>query len=162
MIDTFVLLCVGILEPRKAQASLVESFATVASAFPEAILVLVGDHSSGYSDAVHMQARRLGIASRVRFEQITKDVYRWYGVADALVSASDIESLPRSVLEAMAFGVPVAATEIFGLPELLTDGRTGWLFRDRDLDSLTAVLVRMLSTPVDERRAPVEPHGSRG
>ncbi len=53
----------------------------------------------------------------------------------------------------MAFGVPVAATEIFGLPELLTDGRTGWLFRERDLESLTAVLARILSTPVDERRA---------
>ena len=60
------------------------------------------------------------------------DTYPWYRAADLLVSASDIESLPRSVLEAMCFRVPVLATSIFGLPELISDGETGFLFEPGD------------------------------
>ena len=50
-------------------------------------------------------------------------------MSDLLVCASDVESLPRTVLEAMAWELPVLATAVYGLPELIEDGETGWLCR---------------------------------
>jgi glycosyltransferase involved in cell wall biosynthesis len=76
---------------------------------------------------------------------------RWHGAADVLVCASDLESLPRVVLEAMAFETPVLASRVFGLPEVIEDGRTGWLCEARDVASLTAALDRVLGTPVAQR-----------
>ena len=77
----------------------------------------------------------------------------WYGVSDFLVCASDVESLPRTVLEAMAWERPVLATRVFGLPELIDDGRTGWLCEPRDIEALATGIDRALSTGPEERAA---------
>ena len=82
---------------------------------------------------------------------ITPDVQAWYGIADVLVCASDIESLPRTVLEAMAWETPVLATSVFGLPELIDDGETGWLCEPRDVGALADALDRVLRVPSAER-----------
>ena len=68
------------------------------------------------------------LGPRLRLEPIAQDPYRWYHAADALMLASDIESMPRSLLEAMAFGLPVVAASAWGVPELVTDGVNGFLF----------------------------------
>ena len=73
-------------------------------------------------------------------------------MADVLVCASDIESTPRTVLEAMAWETPVLGTRVFGLPELIDDGETGWLCQPRDLPALAAGLDRVLSLPAEERQ----------
>jgi glycosyltransferase involved in cell wall biosynthesis len=148
--EATVLLCMGTYEPRKAQAALVLAFAEVAHDFPEALLVLVGDNGSPYARGVHEIVRRLALQDRVRLLPIVEDTYHWYAVADVFISASDVESLPRSVLEAMAFDVPVAAASVFGLPELIEDGATGMLFPPRDVDALVDAMRRVLSmTPTE-------------
>ena len=76
-------------------------------------------------------------------EPVQPDVYRWYHASDVLVCASDVESLPRTMLEAMAFGRPVASTAVFGIPELVEDGVSGWLCGDRDLGALRQMLERV-------------------
>ncbi len=76
---------------------------------------------------------------------------KWYGMADILVCASDVESLPRTVLEGMAWETPVLATNVFGLPELITDTETGWLFEPRDVSKLADGIERALSSDRDER-----------
>jgi D-inositol-3-phosphate glycosyltransferase len=74
-------------------------------------------------------------------------------LADLLVCASDIESLPRSILEAMAFELPVVSTDVFGVATLLDDGRTGWLTQVSDVRSLTATLDRVVRLDRSERAA---------
>jgi glycosyltransferase involved in cell wall biosynthesis len=95
---------------------------------------------------------RLGVADRVRIVPIVKDTYSWYRAADVLVCASDIESLPRSVLEAMCFGVPILATNVFGLSELLADGENGFLFEPRDVGRAANALDRVLGLDPEELR----------
>jgi glycosyltransferase involved in cell wall biosynthesis len=73
-------------------------------------------------------------------------------LADLMVCASDVESLPRSVLEAMAWETPVVATAVFGLPELIEHDRTGWLCAPRDVRALADALDRALGTPDAELR----------
>lgn len=146
-----VLLCMGVFEARKAEIPLLHAFAPIAARFPEALLVLVGAHPSPYTDAVRSVVEELHMQDSVQLIPIDEDAYRWYAMADVLVSASDIESLPRSMLEAMTFGLPVAAADVFGVGELIDDGQTGWLFAARDVDALTTALRRVLDTPAQER-----------
>lgn len=142
-----VLLSMGTIEPRKGQGLLTEAFAAVAYRHRDAVLCLVGDLKTPYSRAIAAAAARAGLQDRVRLEPVTDDAVTWYLAADALVGASDVESLPRSVLDAMALGLPVVETPVFGLGELLTDSVTGLLFEPGDLAAATDALDRLLDLP---------------
>jgi D-inositol-3-phosphate glycosyltransferase len=149
--DATVLLCVGTFETRKAQAALVMAFAQIANTFPEAVLVLIGAIRSSYSDAVRGLVVELGLESRIRVEPVVDDVFEWYLCADVFVLGSDVESMPRTLLEAMAFEKPILSTRAFGIAELIEDGRTGLLVEPRDLLALEDGLSRVLSMPIAER-----------
>jgi D-inositol-3-phosphate glycosyltransferase len=83
---------------------------------------------------------------------MTPDVQLWFGLSDLVICPSDIESIPRTVLEAMAWEAPVPATSVFGLPELIKDGENGWLCEPRDLAVLASALERSLASSQEERR----------
>ncbi|HEV2310627.1 MAG TPA: glycosyltransferase family 4 protein, partial [Acidimicrobiia bacterium] len=150
--DETVLLCIGVFEPRKAQALLAAAFSRLADDHPTARLVMVGETESDYSRHVRQFVKRLGLKDRVRLEPLDANPYRWYRVADAFVVASDLESLPRVVLEAMAFEVPVVATSVWGIPELVREHETGILFPPRDVGALTQALKAMLNMDPLERQ----------
>jgi glycosyltransferase involved in cell wall biosynthesis len=149
-----VILCVGTIEPRKAQVALAQAFALIAPGHPRARLVFVGGRNNEETRLLADQIDASAAGDRIELLPITPDVQRWYGIADVFVSASDIESLPRTVLEAMAWETPVLATRVFGLPELIEDGKTGWLCEPRDVESLADGMDRVL-TAAAERRAEV-------
>jgi glycosyltransferase involved in cell wall biosynthesis len=163
--DARVVLCLASIEPRKAQALLAQAFAQVADRHPHAVLALVGatadDYSAGYRAALNQYVQRAGLAQRVRIEPVTEDPFAWHVAADVVVCASDIESLPRSITEAMAFGTPVLSTRVFGVPELIQDGRSGWLCGPRDLGELAAGLDRALAASGDERRQLIDAAGGQ-
>ena len=81
------------------------------------------------------------------------DTNPWHFAADVFVCASDIESLPRSILEAMAFSTPIISTDPFGIPELIVDGETGYLCRTRDVGALREMLERTGTTDPGTLRA---------
>jgi glycosyltransferase involved in cell wall biosynthesis len=112
---------------------------------PDWIVVFVGGSDSAYCDAVTRSLAETGLAGRARVEPVDADAYRWYRAADVLLSASDMESLPRSMLEAMCFGTPIVSTSVFGVPDLLGEGRCGFLFSPNDLDATIAVLDEVLA-----------------
>jgi glycosyltransferase involved in cell wall biosynthesis len=150
--DATILLCMGTIEPRKAQAMLASSFADVATRHPEAMLVMVGDRDDIYCRALRTLIDTLGLADRVHLVPIVDDTRPWYRMADVLVSASDLESMPRSILEAMAYGLPVVAARAFGVAEIVEDEVTGWLFEPRDAAALGQALDRVLGLPAHVRR----------
>ncbi|HEX3174081.1 MAG TPA: glycosyltransferase family 4 protein [Solirubrobacterales bacterium] len=150
--DAEVVLCVGTIEPRKAQLPLTQAFGSIAERHPRARLVFVGGRDDADTEAVAEFIDAAGLHDRVQIVPVTPDVLPWYQMADLLVCASDIESLPRTVLEAMAFETPVLATNVFGLPELIDDGETGWLCEPRDMRALAAALERALGSSQEERR----------
>ncbi len=150
--DDEVVLCVGTIEPRKAQLPLAQAFGSIAARHPRAKLVFVGAREDQSTEALADFVAGSGLAERVELVPVTPDVHPWYAIADIFVCASDIESLPRTVLEAMAFETPVLATNVFGLPELIEDGETGWLCEPRDTLALAAALDRVLGSSAEERR----------
>ncbi|SOD71853.1 glycosyltransferase involved in cell wall bisynthesis [Jatrophihabitans sp. GAS493] len=139
-----VLLCMGVFQERKSQLALVMAYAEIAQVFPDARLVLVGDHPTEYAACVRQIVAALGLDEFIRIIPIQPETYPWYQAADILVSASDVESLPRSVLESMAFGLPTLAVDVFGLNEVIRDGENGWLCQPRSGTSLLAGLRRAL------------------
>ena len=151
--DADVVLCMASVEQRKGQALLARAFAEVAGDHPRAELALVGDQGGAYSDALRSFLAASGLEGRVRIEPMTSDPYRWHGVVDIFALASDLESSPFAVLEAMAFGTPALACRVFGLPELVREGETGLLCEPSDVSDLARCLDRMLGMDGSERGA---------
>ncbi|MDQ2632098.1 MAG: glycosyltransferase family 4 protein [Actinomycetota bacterium] len=151
--DARAIVCIGTVEPRKAQALLAQAFDQIAARRPDAHLYFVGGRKDHDSEALRRYIASSPNRDRIELIPLTPDVQPWYGMADILVSASDVESLPRTVLEAMAWETPVLATDVFGLPELITDGETGWLCEARDLEALAGGLDHALDANPEERAA---------
>jgi D-inositol-3-phosphate glycosyltransferase len=147
-----VVLVLGTIEARKNQTLIAEAFAAAADSYPDSMLVFVGDTGSAYAVALRHFVREAHLNARIRIEKVTKDIDSWYRAADLFMSASDIESLPRTLLEAMAFGLPILATSVFGVPELIDDGLNGFLFEPRSLRAASESLKRVLCMPGDELR----------
>jgi D-inositol-3-phosphate glycosyltransferase len=82
---------------------------------------------------------------------LTADPFEWHVAADVLVCASDNESLPRVILEAMAFEPLVVSTDIFGIPEVIQDGVTGFLCRSRDEYEMSEQLSAALAMRPEHR-----------
>jgi D-inositol-3-phosphate glycosyltransferase len=156
--DTLALLCMGTIEPRKGQLNLAQAFARSARLRgSDCELIFVGAiEGAQYAEELRLLVDGFGTgrgAPRIRIEPVQPDIHRWYHACDVLVCASDVESLPRSMLEVMAFGRPVASTAVFGIPDLVEDGVSGFLCRDRDLGALRGMLERVAGTERDELAA---------
>jgi len=146
-----LLVCVGSVEPRKGQALLATAFALVADEFPRARLVLVGATDDPYSHGIRAFVNRLGLGGRIQVCDAEPTPFRWYRSADGVVVPSDLESMPRVLIEAMAFAVPVVATDIWGIPELVRPGENGLLCAPRDVEALADALREFLRLPSDAR-----------
>jgi glycosyltransferase involved in cell wall biosynthesis len=138
------------LDPPKRVDLAVRALAEVRGTFPEAELQLVGD-GSRRAEAERLVAA-LGVGDAVRFLGVREDVPDILSRASCAVLASDYEGCPFAVLEAMAAGVPVVATAVGGLPELLEHGRTGLLVPPGDAAALAAALRQLLADPQRARR----------
>ena len=93
------------------------------------------------------EAAALGIAARIEFLGTRHDVPELLGAADIFVLSSRSECLPMSIIEAMAAGAAVVASDVGGVPELVVDEKTGILVRPGDPEALTAALARLIHNP---------------
>ena len=116
-----------------------------AAAIPELDLVIAGDGSCRAT--LEATAAELGIAERVHFLGYRSDPAALLANADLFVLPSLVEGFPLSVVEAMAAGVPVVASDIGGTREAVEHERTGLLVPPRDADALAAAIRRTLSDP---------------
>lgn len=149
--DEVALVCVGTYEARKAQAALSRAFLRVAHLYPSARLVLVGDAPGPYSDALHAVLEVEPGAAQIRTIGVTSAINEWYYAADAFVLASDVESLSRAMLEAMAFGAIPVVSDVFGTASVVQDGVTGILFDPTSMVDVQRALTRFLELSPDER-----------
>lgn len=139
----------GRLHPQKGFEYLVEAIALLANAFPNLTLVLAGDGECG--DKLRDQAASLGILDRVVFLGYCADVRIVYDAIDIFALSSLCEALPYALLEAMSHELPVAATDVGGIPEVVAPGTTGYVAPVRDAAGL-AVCLRSLLESADLRR----------
>lgn len=131
---------VGSLVPRKGVDQIIRALARTDGAV-DATLTIVG---SGPEDAaLRALAAAENVDAKVRFAGSlpAEEVSHCLGRADVFVLASHSEGRPNAVLEAMATGLPVIASDISGIRELVRHGQSGLLFRDGDIDQLAACMI---------------------
>jgi glycosyltransferase involved in cell wall biosynthesis len=139
-----LVLFLGRLEAEKGIYDLLEAVAAVRTGMPDLRLVCAGE---GDRIGVARYAERLGIAEAVKFTGWVGPSGKRALLEHAAVFAlpSYKEALPASLIEAMAAGVPVVASPVGGIPEVVTDGASGFLVGAGDTKSLQRALTRVLS-----------------
>jgi glycosyltransferase involved in cell wall biosynthesis len=137
------LLSVGRFRPPKDFTTLVRAMATLEPG--TARLRIAGDGPD--RPALEAEIARLDVAHAVELLGTRGDVDQLLAAADLFVLSSDSEGLPMSVLEAMAAGLPVVASRVGGIPELVGDGETGALVPPRDSAALAAAIRRIAGDP---------------
>ncbi len=97
--------------------------------------------------ALGARSRQLRLTDRVRFTGLRDDIPRLLGGIDVLVCPSDTEGTPRAIVEAMLAGVPIVATAVGGVPDLIVDGESGVLVAPGSATQLAAAVGRLLDQP---------------
>jgi glycosyltransferase involved in cell wall biosynthesis len=139
---------VGNLSPVKGQLELIRAFAKARKRVPNLALLVVGsalfNRADGYQKQLSAEVRALGLDHCVRFLGERNDVPAIMGALDLLVMNSRSEAFPLVALEGMAAGVPVLATAVGGLPELITHEENGWLVPWGDEEKLIDGIASLL------------------
>lgn len=141
--DSIVVGNVGRLSPEKGQEVFLRAAAQLAAEEPRLRLVLAGDGPD--EAALRALATTLGIADRVIFTGHLADVRPLYRDLDVLALTSFTEGFPNVVLEALCMGVPVLATDVGGVREIITDGDTGVLVTAGDTQQIGSGLRRLVT-----------------
>jgi sugar transferase (PEP-CTERM/EpsH1 system associated) len=147
--DTPIIGSVGRLAEIKQLDVLIRAFARVRRGCPDAHLLLVGDGlERGNLEAL---SEELGLGRAVHFAGYQSGVADYLHAMNCFALTSRSEGTPQAVLEASVAGLPVVATRVGGIPEIIEDGRTGVLFEPGDEESLADTLLNFIRDPESAR-----------
>jgi len=141
--DARVIAMVGRLEKQKGHACLIDAAALLKGKYPDVVFLLVGDGE--LRDQLVEQAQRRKIIDNIVFLGNCDDVPAILGASDLFVLPSIYEGIPLVVLEAMAAGLPVIATDIAGTRELIESGVDGVLVATEDSEAIAHAIDDVLS-----------------
>lgn len=141
---------VGRLHPQKDFSLFLDVAARIAERNAAVRFVIAGDGPE--SGPLREKAAALGLADRVRFAGHVSDMREIYASADALLLTSRYEGTPLTVLEAMAMRVPVVASRLDGIAEVITDGADGFLVPRGDVDAFADRVLALLADPALRKR----------
>ena len=156
--DPFRVLFVGYLRPEKGVDVLLQAFAQVLDEVPEAELHIVGPEvprKEAVADALFEVLERLQERATVRFlghQPYGPALFRCFADADVLALPSRSEGTPRVLVEARAFGCPVVASRVGGVPTSVEHGIDGLLVPPDDAGALAQALLRIAHEPALRRR----------
>jgi glycosyltransferase involved in cell wall biosynthesis len=141
---------VGRLSLEKGFDLLIQAIGRLVEQRVDVQLVVVGEGDQRAN--LEREIVRLGLTDRVLLAGFRSDTLDWYQAMDVYCLSSLTEGLPNVVLEAMALEVPVVATKVAGVPDLLGQGASGVLVDPGDVAALTAALARVLADEAGRRR----------
>ncbi len=150
--EKFAWLAAGRFEFQKDYDNMLRAFATLSEDERAQTILLVSGTGSLERQTMGL-AEELRIAGDVRFLGRRADMPDLLNAADAFVMSSAFEGSPMALLEAAATGIPIVATAVGGIPEIVVDGRTGFLSEPRNPPALGERMRLMMSLPGPERRA---------
>ena len=148
--DAVVVACVAVMIDGKGHDVLLAAWREVRRDFPHAVLVLTAD---GYlRGGLEVLAGQLGIQESVRFVGFVPDLSVVYSRASLVVLASRSEGQSLTLLEAFAYGLPVVATSVGGIPEVVLPGETGLLVEPDDAPGFARAMKRLMGDADLRRR----------
>jgi len=145
----------AMLHPKKGQKYLVEAFSRLAGEYPEVELVIAGDGGEGRN--LREMARALPHSDRIRFLGFVTDMESFYRGIDVFVLPSLTEPFGYVLIEAMAGSLPVIASHVEAIPEIVVHEETGLLVPPADTTALCEAMERLVMSPESRRQM-----GARG
>jgi glycosyltransferase involved in cell wall biosynthesis len=142
--------CLGMVASflsHKGHRYIIEAMPLITPEFPDVSLTLVGGGPT--REDMESLAQRLGVAQFVRFLGFCslRDTLGWMNRFDIVVHSSDMEGMPYVILYAMGLGKPAVASSVGGIPDLIEEGKTGFLTPPGDAQSLARAIRILLSDP---------------
>lgn len=144
--NELLIISVANLISYKGHADLIQAAKQVIAAIPKSRFVLVGE-DRGIQKCLENQVKELGISDRVMFLGQRDDIPELLAASDLFVLSSHEEGFSNAVLESMAAGLPVVATDVGGNREAILDGVTGRLVPSKDPDRLAEKMILVLDAP---------------
>jgi glycosyltransferase involved in cell wall biosynthesis len=143
--DDLLIVSLARFEPQKNPRGLITAFARALPELPSGHLVMAGEGT--LLGECRELAARLGVSGRVHFPGLCRDVAELLSACDVFALTSDWEGVPVAVIEAMAARLPVVATAVGGVPELVETGVTGVLVKRGEMDAVSRALVELAREP---------------
>jgi glycosyltransferase involved in cell wall biosynthesis len=152
--ETVLGLVIANLHPYKGHRTLVDAAVLLQSMLGEMPwkIVALGRDVEGSLERFRAEVMQRGLQDRLVFFGPSDSVPQWLSAADFTVHPSLHEGLPNSVMEAMATGLPVVASEVGGIPELISDTTMGLLVPPSDPEALSKALCRVIESPTLRRK----------
>jgi len=133
--------CVARMNKQKNHKILINAFALAVQNIPNLKLLLIGDGE--LKDDIESQIKECGIEQNVQLIGVTKNVHEYLRQSDAFVLSSNFEGLPISILEAMATGLPIIATAVGGIPNIVSNLENGILIQKGDINALVGAIIKI-------------------
>jgi glycosyltransferase involved in cell wall biosynthesis len=143
---------IGRLEPRKAHERLLHAMPTILRQTPHAALLIAGHDPWGYGRHLQELIERLALQKQVRLVGFQGDIPSFLHALDVFAFASRSEGFGQVVIEAMAAGKPVAASNIAPLTEIVVDRKTGILVEPQNPEAFAQAISWLLAHPEEARR----------
>jgi glycosyltransferase involved in cell wall biosynthesis len=147
--DDVLFVCVARLDLQKNHALLLEAFGQGPARNGRARLVLVG--AGPLRQQLEERAQKLGLTNQIRFLGVREDIPDVLAAMDAFVLSSEYEGSPLSLVEAMAAGLPIVSTTAGGVPELIQNGREGFLVPVGDVQRFSDSMIFLAENPEARR-----------
>ena len=145
-----VLVTIGRLADQKGHRYLLQALPRLLETWPQLCCLFVGEGE--LRDALHHMAIDLGVEQACRFVGVRADIADILAAADLFVLPSLSEGFPFVLLEALAMGCPIVASRVNGIPELIEEGKTGFLVPAREPQALALAIQKLLSDPAAASR----------
>jgi glycosyltransferase involved in cell wall biosynthesis len=142
-----ILVIVANLIPYKGHADLIEALARARAGLPDGWHLLIVGRDDGIANDLRAQAARHGIEKNILFLGLRSDVPEILLASDIGILCSHEEGFSNALLEGMAAGLPMIATDVGGNPEAIEDGVSGLIVPPRDPQRLADAIVRLANDP---------------
>ncbi len=154
--DRPIMLSVGYRLERKGFHLLIDAIPEIRRRFPDVLLVIVGGQArwgQDYTSVIEERIRANGVGDHVRLAgpRPPKELPWWYSAADLFALMTSREGCPNVVMEALASGLPVVATPIGGIPEILADRRLGVVLDNRSAEAAARGVTDALAASWDSQ-----------
>ena len=145
--DEILLVNAARLAPEKAQDQLIQSFRIIHDRYPQTRLWISGVGLDSVRQNLETLRRDLRLEDAVELRGFSGDFWALLSVADMMVHPSHVEGIPQSIMGAMAAGLPIVASDVGGVSEVIQHGHTGLLVKENDVSGFAQSVIDVICQP---------------